>query len=68
MTAISVRAAHTSPFDRLLVRLGLALVHLGRARATRYERMLRRERALLAAERRRAGYERELLEVIGPRR
>jgi hypothetical protein len=68
MTAISVRTAHATPADRLLVRLGFTLVRLGRARAERRLRTLRRDRALFAAERRRADAERALLLTLGPRR
>jgi hypothetical protein len=68
MTAVSVRAAHTTAADRLLVQLGLALVRFGRARAARRVRSLERGRALLSAERRRAADERALLLSLGPRR
>lgn len=68
MTAVSVRSAHTTPADRLLVQLGLALVRLGRARAQRRVALLRAERAWAAAERRRAADERAISLTLGPRR
>lgn len=68
MTAITVRAAHTTATDRLLVQLGLALVRLGRARARRRELAIHREHAVVAAERRLADYERGMLRAVGPRR
>lgn len=68
MTAITLRAAHTAPSDRLIVALGLALVRYGHARAARRERAVLLSRALLEAERRRRADERFVALNVGMRR
>jgi hypothetical protein len=65
MTAISLRAAHTAPSDRVLVTLGMALVRYGRARAERRARAIVRERAASAAERRYSDEQLRMLATVG---
>lgn len=68
MTAVTLRAAHATASDRLLVWLGFALVRLGRARAERRVSAIRRHRMRLDDERRRAAYQLAMITTVGARR
>ena len=65
MTAISLRAAHTAPSDRMLVALGVALVRYGRARSERRARAIVRRRAAYLAQRRHADEQLRMLATFG---
>ncbi|WP_022880996.1 hypothetical protein [Gryllotalpicola ginsengisoli] len=56
MTAITLRRAQAAPSDRMLERIGIAMVRYARTRSERRARAIRRETALLADQRRRERY------------